>query len=171
MRIGALLGLGIAYAGSNRTIVIDSLKTVFNSDKKTAPNSEILGIAGLSLGLIGVGSCNAEITEILLHTILGRSESELKDTYTKFLILGLALLYLGRQEAAEAVMVTLEVLGEPMNSMASTMVEICAYAGTGNVLKIQKLLHICSEHYETSGDDDDEDDFEDCRSSSAPDVS
>jgi len=29
-----------------------------------------------------------------------------------------------------------------------TLVEICAYACTGNVLKIQQLLHICSEHYE-----------------------
>jgi 26S proteasome regulatory subunit N1 len=29
-----------------------------------------------------------------------------------------------------------------------TLVEVCAYAGTGNVLKIQNLLHICSEHYE-----------------------
>jgi len=29
-----------------------------------------------------------------------------------------------------------------------TMVDICAYAGTGNVLKIQSLLHICSEHFE-----------------------
>merc|ERR1719412_3277382 len=28
------------------------------------------------------------------------------------------------------------------------MVDICAYAGTGNVLKIQSLLHICSEHFE-----------------------
>ena len=26
--------------------------------------------------------------------------------------------------------------------------DVCAYAGTGNVLKIQNLLHICSEHYE-----------------------
>lgn len=31
----------------------------------------------------------------------------------------------------------------------STLVDVCAYAGTGNVLKIQKLLHMCSEHYET----------------------
>ncbi|XP_055389133.1 26S proteasome non-ATPase regulatory subunit 2 [Condylostylus longicornis] len=153
MRIGALLGLGIAYAGSNRSIVIDSLKPVFNNEKKNAPNSEVLGIAALSLGLIAVGSCNAEITEILLHTLLGRSETELKDTYTKFLILGLALLYLGRQEAADAVMVTLEVLEEPWNSYATTMVEMCAYAGTGNVLKIQHLLHICSEHYEPSSND------------------
>ena len=33
--------------------------------------------------------------------------------------------------------------------MASTMVEVCAFAGTGNVLRIQRLLHICSEHHET----------------------
>jgi len=42
----------------------------------------------------------------------------------------------------------LEVLPEPFKSMAMTLVDICAYAGTGNVLKIQSLLHICSEHYE-----------------------
>lgn len=32
--------------------------------------------------------------------------------------------------------------------MVSTLVDVCAYAGSGNVLKIQKLLYICSEHYE-----------------------
>lgn len=32
--------------------------------------------------------------------------------------------------------------------MAEILVDVCAYAGTGNVLKIQNLLHICSEHYE-----------------------
>ena len=41
------------------------------------------------------------------------------------------------QEAAEATMATLEVLPEPFKSMAMTLVDICAYAGTGNVLKIQ----------------------------------
>ena len=32
--------------------------------------------------------------------------------------------------------------------MVATLVDVCAYAGTGNVLKIQNLLYICSEHYE-----------------------
>lgn len=32
--------------------------------------------------------------------------------------------------------------------MASTMVEVCAFAGTGNVLRVQRLLHVCSEHHE-----------------------
>lgn len=153
MRIGAILGLGIAYAGSNRAIVIDTLKTVFASNSKNAANVEIMGIAALSLGLISVGSCNAEITEILLQTVMRLSTSDLKDTYSRFLWLGLGLLYLGRQKAAEAVMLTLEVLDEPCRSMSTTMVDICAYAGTGNVLKIQQLLHICSDHYESPNAD------------------
>jgi len=156
MRVGAILGLGIAYAGSNRSIVIDTLKTVFSfgSNNKSSASVEILGITALSLGLISVGSCNAEITEILLQTIMGLTKSDLKDTYTRFLFLGLGLLYLGRQKSTEAVMMTLEVLEEPHRSMATTMVDICAYAGTGNVLKIQQLLHICSDHYETASADD-----------------
>ncbi|KAL5292531.1 PSMD2 family protein [Megaselia abdita] len=154
MRIGALLGLGIAYAGSNRSIVIDSLKMVFK--KNTSPSNEILGIAALSLGLIAVGSGNAEISEILLHTILGRTETDLKDTYTKFLMLGLGLLYLGKQEQVETVLETLAVLEDPHKTFAKTLVECCAYAGTGNVLKIQHLLHLCSEHYEPATESSDD---------------
>lgn len=32
------------------------------------------------------------------------------------------------------------------------LVDVCAYTGTGNVLKVQKLLHICSEHFEQEED-------------------
>lgn len=67
--------------------------------------------------------------------------------------LGLGLCHLGRQEAVEAIIAALEVIPEPFRSMAVTMVEVCAYAGTGNVLKVQQLLHICSEHYESEKDD------------------
>jgi hypothetical protein len=58
------------------------------------------------------------------------------------------------QEAAEATIATLEVLPEPFKSMATTLVDICAYAGTGNVLKVQSLLHICSEHYDPAEKED-----------------
>lgn len=150
MRIGAILGLGLAYAGSNRSNVIELISTVFSSDKKVGASAEVMGIAALSLGMIAVGSCNADVTEVLLQTIMERTEADLKDTYSRFLPLGLGLVYLGRQEAAEAVIAALEVIAEPFKSMATTMVDICAYAGTGNVLKIQHLLHICSDHYETA---------------------
>lgn len=157
MRIGAILGLGLAYAGSNRQTVLELLCGVFNQDRKTAAPIEVMGMAALAVGLIGVGSCNAEITETLIQTIMERSEADFKDTYSRFLPLGLGLLYLGRQESAEAVIAALEVIPDPFRSMATTMVEICAYAGTGNVLKIQQLLHICSEHYEPAADSNNND--------------
>merc|ERR1712179_784956 len=29
-----------------------------------------------------------------------------------------------------------------------TLIEVCAYAGSGNVLKVQEMLHICTDHYD-----------------------
>lgn len=43
---------------------------------------------------------------------------------------------------------SLKVISEPLRSFATVLVECCAYAGTGNVLKIQHMLHICSEHFD-----------------------
>jgi 26S proteasome regulatory subunit N1 len=35
---------------------------------------------------------------------------------------------------------------KPYADFLSLVVETCAYAGSGNVLKIQKMLHLCAEH-------------------------
>merc|ERR1712059_100220 len=77
-----------------------------------------------------------------------KSETDMKDCYAKYLPLGIGLCYLGKQDAAEATIAALEVIPEPFRQTATTLVEICAYAGTGNVLKVQQPLSICSDHYE-----------------------
>ena len=159
MRIGAIFGLGLAYAGSDRSEIIQLLLPVF-ADAAVASNMEIIGVTALALGLICVGSCNDDITTTLLQTLMEKSEKsslDLKDAFAKFLPLGIGLCFLGKQDAADATIATLEVLPEPFKSMATTLVDICAYAGTGNVLKIQSLLHICSEHYEPAEKEDKKD--------------
>ena len=35
---------------------------------------------------------------------------------------------------------------ENMAKFVNLVLETCAYAGSGNVLNIQKLLHLCAEH-------------------------
>jgi len=146
MKIGAILGLSFAYAGSNRADVLKPICSVFETDSfKTTP-MEVVAISALSIGMIGVGSCNPIMTEILLEAIIMLTPTEIKTIYSKFLPLGIGLLYLGKQDSVEVVMAALNVLPDPFGSMAKTMVEICAYAGTGNVLKVQQLLHLCSEH-------------------------
>ena len=149
MRLGAIFGLGLAYAGSNRTDVIQLLLPVLADSKS---NMEVVGVTALAAGLISVGSCNGEVTSTVLQTLMEKSETDMKDCYAKYLPLGIGLCYLGKQDAAEATIAALEVIPEPFRQTAVTLVEICAYAGTGNVLKIQQLLHICSERYEQDKD-------------------
>lgn len=158
MRIGAILGLGLAYAGSNREAVLSLLGPVLTDPKSSW---EVIGVAGLALGMVAVGSCSAYVTTTIIHTLMEKTENDLKDTYARFLPLGLGLCFLGKQESAEAIIATLEVVPEPFKSMSTTLVEVCAYAGTGNVLKIQHLLHICSEHYEPANEKDDKSDRKD----------
>ncbi|XP_069693503.1 26S proteasome non-ATPase regulatory subunit 2 [Periplaneta americana] len=158
MRIGAIVGLGLAYAGSNREAVLSLLTPVFSDPKSSM---EVVGMAGLACGMIAVGSCNPDVTATIVQTLMEKSEADLHDTYARFLPLGLGLCHLGRQEAVEAIIAALEVIPEPFKSMSMTMVEVCAYAGTGNVLKIQNLLHICSEHYEAAEKEDKKEDKKD----------
>jgi 26S proteasome regulatory subunit N1 len=151
MRTGAIFGLGLAYAGSNRQDLISLLLPVFAEQNSTM---EVIGVAALACGLISVGSCNDDVTTTILQTLMEKSAQDLKDPFAKYLPLGIGLCYLGKQEAAEVIVAGLEVLTDPFQSMAKTLVDICAYAGTGNVLKIQSLLHICSEHHEPAEKDE-----------------
>merc|ERR1711971_990750 len=146
MTIGAIFGLGLAYAGSNREDLVELLLPVFTDAKSSM---EVIGITALACGLICVGTCNEDVTTTILQVLMEKAESsDLKDSYAKFLPLGVGLCCLGKQELAEVTVEALAVLPDPFKSMAMTMVDICAYAGTGNVLKIQSLLHICSGHFE-----------------------
>ncbi|KJH47377.1 Proteasome/cyclosome repeat protein [Dictyocaulus viviparus] len=156
IRVGSVLGLGLAYANSKRETVVKNeeggvifeLKKVL-TDSKPSATSEVKGLTGLALGLIMVGTADHTVAMEMLQTLMERSEAELSDPNMRFLALGIALIFLGTQEKSEVFVESLRSLPEPFGPMVSTLVDVCAFAGTGNVLKIQKLLHMCSEHYET----------------------
>jgi len=154
IRIGSILGLGIAYAGKNRADVISLLSNVVSD---SSANMEIVGVCALSLGLIAIGTANGEVTSTLMQTLLERTEVELKETFSKFLALAIGLIYLGKGEQVEVILESLKAIPEPLQSFASILVDICAYAGTGNVLKIQQMLSICSEHIEVDAKEESKD--------------
>ncbi|XP_033101471.1 26S proteasome non-ATPase regulatory subunit 2-like [Anneissia japonica] len=145
MRIGAIFGLGLAYAGSNSEEVLGCLLPVMADSKS---NMEVIGVTAVACGMIAVGSCNGDVTSTILQTMMEKSKQQLKDNYARFLALGLGLAYLGKQESVDATLAALDVIPEPFKQFSKILVEVCAYAGTGNVLKVQQLLHICSEHIE-----------------------
>uniref|UniRef100_A0A3P8PW36 26S proteasome non-ATPase regulatory subunit 2 n=1 Tax=Astatotilapia calliptera TaxID=8154 RepID=A0A3P8PW36_ASTCA len=152
MRIGAIFGLGLAYAGSNREDVLSLLLPVMGDSKSSM---EVVGVTALACGMIAVGTCNGDVTSTIVQTIMEKNEQELKDTYARWLPLGLGLNHLAALTATT--LAALQVVPEPFRSFANTLVDICAYAGSGNVLKVQQLLHICSEHYEAKEKEKEED--------------
>lgn len=145
MRIGAILGLGIAYSGSAREELSELLIPVLEDPTQSI---EVVGITGLALGLIFAGTTNADITNSIMELFFEKDEATLENTHTRFLCLGLGLLYLGTQELADLTLETLKTIKGPFAQYCSLTVETCAYAATGNVLKIQKLLDVCGDHLE-----------------------
>jgi 26S proteasome regulatory subunit N1 len=151
-RVARIMGLGLAYAGSNKE---DLLELLLPLVQDTGVDMQISAVAALSLGLIFVGSAESDVSEAIIQTFLDEDRNkQLKDKWTRFMTLGLALLFFGQQEEVDVVLETLKAIDHPMSKPASVLAEICAWAGTGTVLKLQQLLHICNEHIEDKDDDD-----------------
>lgn len=119
---------------------------------ESAVEMDVLSITAYALGLIFVGTCNGDIVGYITDILLSREEADLKHPYIKFMCLGLGLLFLGKQSQSELTMETLKVIEGPTSRYAQFTLDTCAYAGTGNVLKIQEMLHACGEHLEENNE-------------------
>ncbi|KAG6873884.1 hypothetical protein C0995_009663 [Termitomyces sp. Mi166 len=154
LKTSAIMGLGLAYAGSHREDLLPFLLPHVADD---AVSMEIASLAALALGFVFVGSENGEVTGTILQTLMEKAEREdkaLDEKWARYMVLGLGLLYLGLQDASDATIETLKVIEHPISKTAQIIVEACAFAGSGNVLKVQAMLHHCDEHIIVSDDKD-----------------
>ncbi|KAJ3067172.1 proteasome regulatory particle base subunit [Podochytrium sp. JEL0797] len=151
LRVAAIVGLGIAYAGSAREEVQDLLLPLISD---TGLSMELSCLAALSLGMVYVGTCNGDIASTILQTLMERDEETLKSSWGRFMGVGLGLLFLGKQDASEATLETLKVIENPLAKLVGVIVDVCSYVGTGNVLKIQSMLHLCNDHLDKEKEDD-----------------
>ncbi|KAI9221766.1 armadillo-type protein [Blastocladiella britannica] len=138
-RIAAATGLGVAYAGSHRADVAEMVSALIVDQGNVSCH------AALALGLVQVGSCDGDATSHILQVLMEHPEPA--QPRAKLMGLGLALLYLGKQEACEATLETLKAIESPCSKPWQVLVEALAYAGTGNVLKVQAMTRLCSERF------------------------
>eukprot|EP00933_Yihiella_yeosuensis_P032889 TRINITY_DN2655_c0_g1_i1.p1 TRINITY_DN2655_c0_g1~~TRINITY_DN2655_c0_g1_i1.p1 ORF type:complete len:891 (-),score=252.91 TRINITY_DN2655_c0_g1_i1:80-2752(-) len=145
LRQAAVVGLGYAYAGSCREDLLENLTPMIVD---TAVNIECSAMAAVSLGLIFVSSCNDEVAQAVLQTLIERQavEGALDGTWPHFFAVGLGLLYLGQQDAAEATLSALDAITHPVGKYAKLTVEGLAFSNSGDVLHVQKMLQACTEH-------------------------
>mmetsp|Transcript_23650 Transcript_23650/g.35949 ORF Transcript_23650/g.35949 Transcript_23650/m.35949 type:complete len:935 (+) Transcript_23650:142-2946(+) len=146
MKCAACTGLGIAYAGSDREEVIDLLMLVVDSEG-TGPEAMLeCSLAALALGMICVGKCNEEVGSSLVQKLMEASDEDLDHSHARYLCLGLGLLFLGKMENADAMLEAVKTIEHKIGKYAAVLLDTCAYAGSGNVLKVQEMLHHCAEH-------------------------
>jgi 26S proteasome regulatory subunit N1 len=139
-RVGACLGLGLAYCGSAREDIVELLKPSLESE-----TIHVAAFASLALGMVMVGTADADVAEAILEALIERPESALADTRSRYFSLGLGLLFLRRGDEAEMALATLSALPGDAGEYARLTVETCAFCGTGNVLKVQSLLGMIAE--------------------------
>lgn len=152
MRMASIMGLGLACAGTNKEDLLEYLLPLVED---TSLDMQLSAMAALSLGLIFVGSGNDRVSEAIITTLMDEErQKQLKDKWTRFMSLGLALLFFGRQEDVEVILETLKAIDSPMAKPAAVLASVCAWAGTGTVLKLQELLHLCNDHIEDSEKED-----------------
>merc|ERR1740138_415379 len=146
-RLAAVVGLGYAYAGSCREDLLENLTPMIVD---TACTIECSAMSAVSLGLIFVSSCSDEVAQAILQTLIERQavEGALSGTWPHFFAVGLGLLYLGQQDAVEATLAALDAITHPLGKYAKLTVQSMAYANSGDVLHVQKMMHCCSEHLE-----------------------
>lgn len=154
MRIAAMMGLGLTYAGSARDDLLDFLLPIVED---SSLEMSLSAMAAVALGMIFVGSSNHQVAEAIATQMMDEDrQNQLKDKWARFMALGLALVYFGKQEEVDVILDILKAIEHPMAKPTAILASVCAWAGTGAVLKIQELLHICNDHIEdkdeTKGD-------------------
>lgn len=147
IRLAAVVGLGHAYAGSCREDLQETLAPLIVD---TSCSIELSAMAAVSLGLIFVSSCNDDVAQAILSTMIERQavEGAFNGAWPHFFAVGLGLLYLGQQDAVEATLAALEAITHPVGKYSKLTVEGLAFANSGDVLHVQKMLHTCTEHLE-----------------------
>ncbi|KIM33866.1 hypothetical protein M408DRAFT_86555 [Serendipita vermifera MAFF 305830] len=155
LRRSAIVGLGMAYVGTHKDRILELLLPVVSDE---TVSMELCSLAALSVGFTFVGSCNGDIAATIVQALMERAESDsnqLDDKFTRFMLLGLGLLFVGGQDKSDVIIETLKIIQHPCSKQAQVIVEMCSFAGTSNVLNVQSMLHYCTEvvDKETGGDD------------------
>ena len=77
------------------------------------------------------------------------TDTDFSQSISRFLLLGLGLLFLAQGERVDPTLEAVRTIAESQPNRAKyaeiTLIT-CAYAASGNVLKVQEMLRVCTEH-------------------------
>ena len=141
MKLGSAIGLGLAYAASARNDLKQLFENLINDENLPA---EVIACSALSLGLVFVSEGDEDVSNTLLTNLMVFTKETLDKPLSKFLGVAMGLNFLGQQRKVEAVVEALKSVEHPIGALSELIAEICAYVGSGNVLKVQEYMNRAS---------------------------
>lgn len=145
VKLTALLGLGLAYAGTQNE---DLKSTLSESLEDFSFGFDVSAFTSLVYGLVYMSSNDEEIVGSLFYVLCERNEGGKKklieSPFILLYTLGVGLVLFGKQKDADLIIETFQVEEFPadLRLYIRTLLTILAYAGSGNVVKIQELQHL-----------------------------
>ena len=146
VKISALLGLGLAAAGTQNEKLFNPLLDVFQD---FSFGFEVSAFVSLALGLIFIGSSSEDVFNELFSVLMTRNDDSkgkiFESPFFVIYVLGIGLLCLGKQKDNEFMidtMASMENFSKEMKDYLKTMLISFSYAGSGNVSKVQELMQI-----------------------------
>lgn len=130
---GAALGLGAAGMASGNEEVYEELRNVLYTDSAVAGEA-----SGYAMGLVMLGTGSERAVEEMLQY----AHETQHEKIIRGLAIGIALLFYGKEEKAEAMIDTLLADKDAILRYGGVYTIALAYAGTANNKAIRRLLHI-----------------------------
>ncbi|KIJ45113.1 hypothetical protein M422DRAFT_29967 [Sphaerobolus stellatus SS14] len=130
---GASLGLGVAAMASQSADAYEDLKQTLYSDSAVAGEA-----AGYAMGLVKLGSADEDVAKDMVNY----AHETHHEKIIRGLAIGIAFVYYGRQEQADAQIASLLADKDPILRYGGVYTLALAYAGTSNNNAIRKLLHV-----------------------------
>ncbi|XP_073053545.1 26S proteasome non-ATPase regulatory subunit 1 homolog A-like isoform X2 [Primulina eburnea] len=128
---GACLGLGLAALGTADDDIFENIKNVLYTDSAVAGEA-----AGISLGLLMVGTASEKAKELLAYAHETQHEKIIRG-----LALGIALTVYGREDEADTLIEQMTRDQDPILRYGGMYALALAYRGTANNKAIRQLLH------------------------------
>lgn len=97
-RVGAIMGLGLAYAGTGSETVTELLLPVL---EETGLSEEVYAVTAIALGQIHVATGNMSIAEAIVQCLLVKKEEQLNNLHSRMLAMAVGLVFMGKQASAE----------------------------------------------------------------------
>lgn len=143
MKIGATIGLGLAYAASSREDLKDLLSKYINDD---TVGLEVSVNAALALSLVFISDGDEDLINTILTSLMTFPKEALNKPFAKFFGVALAINFLGQQDKCNTILEALDAVEHPIAKQIKLCVEVCAYIGSGNVMKVQEYMERATIH-------------------------